>query len=66
MAINGQVIHERTDRLLPRQEAVEQINAMFGQYGIHLTCDFSRQIYNYGLSDAVVATPEDEDAQHNI
>ena len=63
LAINGQVIHERTDRLLPRQEAVEQINAMFGQYGINLTCDFSRQIYNYGLADGVVATPEvDENA----
>ena len=66
MAINGQVIHERTDRLLPRQEAVEQINAMFGQYGIKLTCDFSRQIYNYGLADGVVATPEVENEKHNI
>jgi len=61
MAINGQVIHERSDRLLPRQEAVERINAMFGEYNINVSCDFSRQIYNYGLSDSVVASPDSSD-----
>lgn len=66
LAINGQVIHERSDRLLPRQEAVEQINAMFGQYGINLTCDFSRQIYNYALNDEAVATPEVDDEKHKV
>lgn len=61
LAINGQVIHERSDRLLPRQEAVERINAMFGDYNINVSCDFSRQIYNYGISDSVVASPESND-----
>ena len=61
MAINGQVIHERSDRLLPRQEAVERINFMFGEYNINVSCDFSRQIYNYGMSDSVVASPDSSD-----
>ena len=61
MAINGQVIHERSDRLLPRQEAVERINSMFGEYNINVSCDFSRQIYNYGMSDSVVASPDSSD-----
>ena len=57
-AINGQVIHERNDRYLPRQEAVNQINTMFGNYGIKVSCDFARQLYNYGLADTMITTPE--------
>ena len=60
VAINGQVIHERNDRFLPRTESVEQINRLFGAYGINLTIDFARQLYNYGIADSVVTTPEGE------
>ena len=57
MAINGQVIHERNDRYLPRSEAAEQINRLFGQYGVSITVDFSKQLYNYGIADTQVTTP---------
>lgn len=59
MSINGQVIHERNDRLLPRLEAVEQINNLFGAYGININCDFARQLYNYGVADSMIKTPEE-------
>lgn len=59
-AINGQVIHERNDRYLPRMEAVNLINERFGEYGINLTCDFARQLYNYGVADEIISTPSEE------
>ena len=57
LAINGQVIHERNDRFLPRSEAVEQINRMFGEYGVKISVDFSKQLYNYGIADTQIETP---------
>lgn len=57
LAINGQVIHERNDRYLPRSEAVEQINRMFGEYGVKISVDFSKQLYNYGIADTQIETP---------
>lgn len=57
-AINGQVIHERNDRLLTRQKGIERINTMFGMYGVNINVDFAKQLYNYGLADVEVATPE--------
>lgn len=56
-AINGQVIHERNDRYLPRLEASEQINALFGHYGIKTSVDFAKQMYNYGIMDDQIGTP---------
>lgn len=58
-AINGQVIHERNDRYLPRFESAEKINELFGQYGMNVTVDFAKQLYNYGIADTVITTPEE-------
>lgn len=57
MAINGQVIHERNDRYLPRIEAVNQINTLFEKYGVNVSVDFAKQLYNYGISDSQISTP---------
>ena len=57
-AINGHVVHERTNRLQTRQRAIDEINFKFGAYGVNLTVDFANLDYNIGLNDEVVATPE--------
>lgn len=59
-AINGHVVHERTNRLQTRQKAVDEINMKFGTYGIALSVDFANVDYNIGLNDSAVATPEKE------
>lgn len=57
-AINGHVVHERTNRLLTRQRAVDEINLKFGGYGVNLAVDFAAVDYNIGINDEFVATPE--------
>ena len=58
-AINGHVLHERNNRLLPRKRAAEQIQQRFGKYlGIPITVDFSAVEFNYGIMDMQIATPE--------
>lgn len=59
-AINGHVVHERTNRLQTRQRAIDEINFKFGAYGVNLTVDFANVDYNIGLNDEYVATPEKE------
>ena len=59
-AINGHVVHERTNRLQTRQRAIDEINFKFGAYGVNLTVDFANLDYNIGLNDEVVATPDKE------
>ena len=59
-AINGHVVHERTNRLQTRQRAIDEINFKFGAYGVNLTVDFANLDYNIGLNDQFVATPEKE------
>lgn len=56
-AINGHVVHERTDRLIPRLIACDQINRMFGTYGIQVGVDFANKDYNIGIQDMTIATP---------
>ena len=57
-AINGHVLHERNNRLLPRKRAVEQINERFGKFlGGPVTVDFSAVEFNYGIMDLQVGTP---------
>lgn len=58
-AINGHVLHERNNRILPRKRAVEQINARFGGYlGNPVDVDFSAVEFNYGIEDLQIGTPE--------
>lgn len=57
-AINGHVVHERTNRLLTRKRAIDEINLKFGAYGIMLNVDYAAVDYNIGLNDNYVATPE--------
>lgn len=59
-AINGHVVHERTNRLQTRQRAIDEINFKFGAYGVNLTVDFANVDYNIGLNDEYVATPDKE------
>lgn len=59
-AINGHVVHERTNRLQTRQRAIDEINFKFGAYGVNLSVDFANVDYNIGLNDEYVATPEKE------
>ena len=59
-AINGHVVHERTNRLQTRQRAIDEINFKFGAYGVNLTVDFANLDYNIGLNDQYVATPDKE------
>lgn len=59
-AINGHVVHERTNRLQTRQRAIDEINFKFGAYGVNLSVDFANLDYNIGLNDQYVATPEKE------
>ncbi len=59
-AINGHVVHERTNRLQTRQRAIDEINFKFGAYGVNLTVDFANLDYNIGLNDEYVATPDKE------
>lgn len=59
-AINGHVVHERTNRLQTRQRAIDEINFKFGVYGVNLSVDFANVDYNIGLNDEYVATPEKE------
>ena len=59
-AINGHVVHERTNRLQTRQIAIDEINFKFGAYGVNLTVDFANVDYNIGLNDEYVATPDKE------
>lgn len=59
-AINGHVVHERTNRLQTRQRAIDEINFKFGAYGVNLSVDFANVDYNIGLNDQYVATPEKE------
>lgn len=60
-AINGHVVHERTNRLITRQRAIDEINLKFGAYGIALSVDFAAVDYNIGLNDEFVATPKPEE-----
>lgn len=57
-AINGHVVHERTDRYLPRLKACDQINRMFGKFGVNVSVDFANKDYNIGIQDTQIATPE--------
>lgn len=57
-AINGHVVHERTNRLQTRQRAIDEINFKFGAYGVNLSVDFANLDYNIGLNDEAVATPD--------
>lgn len=59
-AINGHVVHERTNRLQTRQRAIDEINFKFGAYGVNLSVDFANVDYNIGLNDEYVATPDKE------
>lgn len=59
-AINGHVVHERTNRLQIRQRAIDEINLKFGAYGVNLAVDFANVDYNIGLNDEYVATPDKE------
>lgn len=59
-AINGHVVHERTNRLQTRQRAIDEINFKFGAYGVNLAVDFANVDYNIGLNDQYVATPDKE------
>lgn len=59
-AINGHVVHERTNRLQTRQRAIDEINMKFGAYGVSLAVDFANVDYNIGLNDEYVATPDKE------
>lgn len=59
-AINGHVVHERTNRLQTRQRAIDEINLKFGAYGVNLAVDFANVDYNIGLNDEYVATPDKE------
>ena len=59
-AINGHVVHERTNRLQTRQRAINEINFKFGAYGVNLSVDFANVDYNIGLNDEYVATPDKE------
>lgn len=59
-AINGHVVHERTNRLQTRQRAIDEINFKFGAYGVNLMVDFANVDYNIGLNDEYVATPDKE------
>ena len=59
-AINGHVVHERTNRLQTRQRAIDEINFKFGAYGVNLSVDFANLDYNIGLNDEYVATPDKE------
>lgn len=59
-AINGHVVHERTNRLQTRQRAIDEINIKFGSYGVNLAVDFANVDYNIGLNDEYVATPDKE------
>ena len=59
-AINGHVVHERTNRLQTRQRAIDEINLKFGGYGVNLSVDFANVDYNIGLNDKYVATPDKE------
>lgn len=59
-AINGHVVHERTNRLQTRQRAIDEINFKFGAYGVNLSVDFANLDYNIGLNDQYVATPDKE------
>ena len=59
-AINGHVVHERTNRLQTRQRAIDEINLKFGGYGVNLAVDFANVDYNIGLNDEYVATPDKE------
>ena len=59
-AINGHVVHERTNRLQTRQRAIDEINLKFGSYGVNLSVDFANVDYNIGLNDEFVATPDKE------
>ena len=59
-AINGHVVHERTNRLQTRQRAIDEINLKFGAYGVNLSVDFANVDYNIGLNDEYVATPDKE------
>ena len=59
-AINGHVVHERTDRLIPRLIACDQINRMFGEYGIQVSVDFANKDYTIGIQDLTIATPGGE------
>lgn len=57
-AINGHVVHERVNRLLTRQRAIDEINLKFAPYGIMLSVDYAAVDYNIGLNDEYVATPQ--------
>jgi hypothetical protein len=57
-AINGHVFEERNRRLSTRKAACEQINQLFGQYGIHTDVDYAAKEYNYAMMETQVATPE--------